>query len=227
MGVLLSQAPVWAVFGIGVHGGIDMLTIDQQDLITFNLIDSSNVALTREEISNPYHFGVHVFLDMIPAPFIDELDLSLDFSSKKYRYEFTNPAYSLTESQIQPEEVNYGRVGVEVSIRHYLAKFPAMLETVRLYVGVGFGMQMISPLVSRDLVYDNLFNSTNPLNLEEQDVINKSSRASFVGLVGFRIKPPLIPLSVRAEGRYHAMGEWDYEQPGNFFSISLGLSYSM
>ena len=225
--MLLSSLPAWAIFGFGVHAGQDLFTIEKKDQFSFNLIDGSNVGLTREEISNPTHFGMHFFMDMIPAPLIDEIDVSVDFSSKKYKYTFENPAYTGSGSQIQPEEVKYNRIGGAVTIRHYLMKFPPMLKTVRVYIGAGFGMQMISPIVGRDLIYDNLFDSVTPLNLESQDVLKKSSKACFVGLLGVRVKPPLLPVSVRAEGRYIAMGAWDYEQPGNYFQLSLGVSYTI
>jgi hypothetical protein len=210
-----------------VQVGQDRFAIKSQTDYPFQLIDATNVSITREEISNPYHFGVHFFLDMIPAPIIDEIDVSIDLSSKKYKYTFENPSYTGSGSQIQPEEVKYNRVGGAVTLRHYFLKFPPMLKTVRMYIGAGFGMQMISPIVGRDLIYDNVFDSTTPLNLDSQNVLKKSSKACFVGLLGVRVKPPLLPVSVRAEGRYIAMGTWDYEQPGNFFQLSLGISYSI
>ena len=40
-GVLLSQVSAYAIFGIGVHGGMDVLTIDEQELITFTLISDT------------------------------------------------------------------------------------------------------------------------------------------------------------------------------------------
>ena len=224
--LLLSYSSATAGFGIGVHGGLDLITIDGQQDVTFNIIDSSLVGLSREEISNPYHFGVHVFVDDIPAPFIHELDVSLDFSSVKYKFDFSNPSYSLTESQLQPEEVKFSRVGVTISVRHYLITFPPGVDMVRLYVGAGLGMQLISPIVGRDLVYDNVFESTNSVNLEDQDVLKKSSHAAFVGLAGVRFQPESLPISLRLEGRYAAMGEWDYEQPEKFFSMTVGVSYS-
>jgi len=227
LGALLSQASAWATYGIGIHAGMDYFTINAQETIAFTLIDSSTVALSRDEISNPYHFGVHFFFDDIPAPFIDELDISVDFSSKKYSYHFENYNYTGGGSQLQPPQVKYSRIGGAVTIRHYVMVLPSELETFRLYAGIGLGMQLISPIVSRNLIYDNLFDSVNPLNLEDQGILKKSSKAAFVGLVGIRIQPPEFPVSLRAEGRYYGMGEWNYQQPRSLLQVLIGLSYSM
>ena len=75
--VLLSQTPAWAVFGIGAHGGMDVVTIEEQTLTTFSLIDGSLVSLTREEISNPYHFDVQE-LDFCRSHFIGDYDPAVD-----------------------------------------------------------------------------------------------------------------------------------------------------
>ncbi len=226
IGLLLSQSPASAEYGIGVHVGLDKFTIDEEPEHTFTLINGSLVAISREEISDPYHFGVHVYIDEVVATLIDELDLSMDFSTKEYSFEFQNSNYQGNESQIQPETVKYSRISATISIKHYLVKFPPELNTVRLFVGVGFGLQMISPVVTSQLVYDNLFNNAEQLDLEDQDIIKKSSHASFLGVAGIRIKPPMLPVSIHAEGRYYTMGEWEYKQPTNFYSLSVGLSYA-
>ncbi len=223
--LLLSLSPAMAEYGIGVHVGLDKLTIDEEPEHTFNLINDDLVAISREEIADPYHFGVHVYIDEVVATFIDELDLSIDFSNKEYSFEFENPNYQGSESQIIPETVKYSRIGATIAIKHYLVKFPPELDTVRLFVGVGFGLQMISPVVTSQLVYDNLFDNTEQLDLENQDVIKKSSHASFLGVAGIRIKPPMLPISIHTEMRYYTMGEWEYKQPTNYYSLSVGLSY--
>jgi len=205
---------------------MDIFTVNAQETIAFSLIDTSLVSLSRDEISNSYLFGVHFYFDDIPAPLIDEVDISVDFSSKKYSYHFDSN-YTGGGTQLQPAEVKYSRIGGAVTIRHYVMALPPDIETLRLYAGVGLGMQMISPIVSRNLIYDNLFDSVNPLNLEDQGVLKKSSKAAFVGLIGIRIQPPEIPVSVRVEGRYYGMGEWNYEQPRSLIQVMIGLSYSM
>ena len=224
---LLSQSPLWAGFGFGVHGGVDFFTLDEQPALAFDLIDTSSVSIARGEISDPYSLGIHVFFDEIPTPIIDELDVSIDFSSKKYRFDFENPEYTGSGSQIDPQEVNYSRIGVAITVRHYLLSLPMEIETFRLYAGIGLGMQMISPIVGRDLIYDNLYDSDTRLNLKQQGILDKASKAAFIGLLGIRISPPMLPLSFRAEARYFSMGEWLYGQPENFYSVSAGVSYLM
>ena len=224
--LLLNQSPASADYGIGVHVGLDKFTIDEESEHTFSLINDSLVALSREEIADPYHFGVQIYIDDVLAALIDELDLSMDFSTKEYSFEFQNPNYQGSESQIIPESVKYSRISATISIKRYLLVLPPELETVRLYLGVGFGLQMISPVVTSQLIYDNLFTNADQLDLEDEDIIKKSSHASFLGVAGIRINPPMLPISVHIEGRYFTMGEWEYKQPTNFYSISIGLSYT-
>jgi hypothetical protein len=169
---------------------------------------------------------VQIYIDDVLAALIDELDFSLDFSSKEYSFEFQNPNYGGSESQIIPETVKYSRISATITIKHYLLTLPPALETVRLYLGVGFGLQLISPVVTSQLIYDNLYTNTDQLDLEGQDIINKASHASFLGVVGIRINPPTLPLSFHIDGRYYTMGEWDYKQPTNLFTASLGVSYT-
>jgi hypothetical protein len=222
---LLSQASAWAGFGIGVHGGVDFFTLDEQPTDQFMLIDSSSVGVSRGEISDPYSLGMHVFFDEIPAPIIDELDVSIDFSNKKYHFDFEDPDYAGTGSQITPQDVSYSRIGIAVTLRHYLLSLPMEIETFRLYAGLGIGMEMISPIVGWNLIYNNLFDNETQLNLKEQDILDKASKAAFVGVLGFRICPPMLPMSFRAEARYFSMGGWLYGQPENFYSVSAGVSY--
>jgi hypothetical protein len=206
---------------------VDFFTLDEQTPLAFDLIDTSAVSIARGEISDPYSLGVHVFFDDIPAPIIDEVDVSVDFSSKKYHIDFVNPEYTGGGSQITPQDVDYSRIGIAITIRHYLLSLPMDVETFRLYGGIGLGMEMISPIVGRNLIYDNLYDSVTRLNLKQQGILDKSSKAAFVAVMGFRISPPVLPLSFRAETGYFSMGGWLYDQPENFYSVSAGVSYLM
>ncbi len=210
--LVMNPAPAHAIFGIGVHGGIDSYTIDGFDE-GFSLDDGTGVSLTREEISDPIMFGANVLVDVIP---IVDLEISADIAMQDYKVTYDN--------SIDPPEnydATFGRFGLYATVRKNIISFPPIVSTFKLYGGAGVGMHLISPVIGKDLIRDELKTAGEKLDTDELTK-NLANIGGHV-LVGAQFSPPVIPFMISANAKYTLVGEGDYEEPGNFLSVYLTL----
>ncbi|MFC1538906.1 hypothetical protein ACFL6H_05740 [Candidatus Latescibacterota bacterium] len=209
--LLVNPAPVHAIFGIGVHGGIDNYTIDGFDK-SFSLDDGTSVSLTREEISSPIMFGANFLVDVIP---IIDLELSADVAMQDYKVTY-GPSNDLKEY-----DATFGRVGVYATVRKNIISFPPVISTFSLYGGAGVGLHLISPVIGKNLIQDELKSVGEKLDTDELTK-NLTNIGGHV-LIGAQFKPPVIPFMISANAKYTLVGAGDYEEPGNFVSLYLTL----
>lgn len=211
-GMLLGSTPAMAVFGFGVHGGVDNITVNSFDEV-FSLDDGTAVTLKREEISSPIMFGGQFVLDALP--FID-LELSADASFKKY-----NVTYITTVKTVE-EEATFGRIGLYATVKKNLVSFPPVVNTFSVYAGVGAGIHLMTPVVGRKLIQKELKNAADAL--KPDDITDRLTRVGGNVLLGIRLKPPVLPYALNADAKYTFMGAGDYDEPKSFLSIYLSVS---
>ena len=63
-----------------------------------------------------------------------------------------------------------------------------------------------------------------PEELDPDDVIEYQLKPGAHGLVGVKLKPPVVPFSVSAEARYTVKSEGDFEEPGSHLSVYVGAA---
>lgn len=213
--LLMNPTPAFAIFGIGVHGGVDNFTVDSFEA-SFELDDGNSVSLKREEISSPLMFGFNFTFDALP---IIDIELSADVSFQEYKLTYT--AGEKTEDY----DATFGRIGIYGTVRKNLVSFPPMVNTFSVYTGAGAGIHLMSPVVGKKLIQKELKEVTDPL--KPDDITEKLTRAGGHILLGAQFKPPMIPLMIAADAKYTIIGKGDYEEPGSFLSIyvSLGLNF--
>ena len=212
--VFLIVSPAAAIMGIGIHGGVDNITVDSFDN-SFTLDDGTSVSLKREEISSPVMFGADLTVDALP--FID-LQLSADACFQKYNITYVTPI------RTQEEEATFGRVGIYATIKKNIISFPPVINTLALYTGAGLGIHLISPVMGKDLIQKEL-KSFNDI-LKPDDIVDKLSRIGGHVLVGTKFKPPVIPFKINLDAKYTFVGKGDYEEPDNFLSVYLSFGYA-
>ena len=210
--LLMSPAPAHAIFGIGIHGGIDNYTIDGFDE-GFSLSDGTGVSLTREEISDPMMFGANFLVDAIP---IIDLELSADVAMQDYKITYTNPIDGAKDY-----DATFGRVGVYATVRKDIISFPPVISTFKVYGGAGVGLHLISPVIGKELIKDEL--KTVGEKLDTDELTKNLSKVGGHVLLGAQFSPPMIPFMISANAKYTLVGEGDYEEPGNFLSVYLTL----
>jgi len=213
--LLMSPTPAFAIFGIGIHGGVDNITVDSFDA-SFELDDGSQVSLKREEISSPLMFGCNFIFDALP---IIDLELSADVCMQDYKLTYT--AGGKTEDY----DATFGRIGIYGTVRKNLISFPPVVNTFSVYTGAGVGIHLISPVVGEKLIQEELKEVADPL--KPDDITERLTRAGGHILLGAQFKPLLIPLMINADAKYTIIGKGDYDEPGSFFSLylSLGLNF--
>ena len=213
--LLMNPTPAFAIFGIGIHGGVDNFTVDSFDE-KFKLGDGNEVSLIREEISSPVMFGCNFIFDALP---IIDLELSTDACFQEYKLTYTTPL------KTEDYDATFGRIGIYGTVRKNLISFPPVISTFSVYTGAGVGLHLISPVVGKKLIQKELKTVAAPL--KPDDITDKLTRAGGHILLGAQFKPPLIPLMISANARYTIIGKGDYEEPGSFLSmyVILGLKF--
>ncbi|MFC1650804.1 hypothetical protein ACFL2X_04475 [Candidatus Latescibacterota bacterium] len=209
--LLMNPAPAHAIFGIGIHGGIDNYTIDGFDE-SFSLDDGTGVSLTREEISSPIMFGCNFLVDVIP---IIDLELSADVAMQDYKITYDTPL------ETKDYDATFGRVGVYATVRKNIISFPPVISTFSLYGGAGVGLHLMSPVIGKNLIKDEL--KTVGEKLDTDELTKNLTNIGGHILLGAQFSPPVIPFMISANAKYTLVGEGDYEEPGNFLSMYLTL----
>ncbi|MCK4417251.1 MAG: hypothetical protein KAV99_03710 [Candidatus Latescibacteria bacterium] len=205
--------PAYALFRLGVHGGKDLYSIEQESRM-FSLKDKSVASLTREEIAEPILFGGDIYLDIIPF-----VDLELGLEAAVTKYDFTYIVAADTTS----EEAAFGRIALYATLKRNIIQFPPVIQVVSVYIGGGTGLYLVSPVICEDLVYDEL--ETGEEELEVSQLIGKAVRAGAHAVVGIKLTPPGAPLALDLKAKYVMLGKGSYKEPERFFALSVGLAF--
>lgn len=227
--VAMMSTPASAIFGFGVHAGMDFMSVSDkqfgveqfraaaqaQGLTGFNSDGTWNmVTLTREAIDNPYLVGVHFYLDFIP---VIDLEVSGDVALQKYKVRYITPNPSVNEDV----DAYFGRIGAYVTARKDLIDLPMFA----FYLGGGLGMHFVAPVAGDEFIVD-IYGVNSPLvsspNIE--DAIERETTLGYHALTGIRFKPPIIPFAIRVEGKYTNTGASGMERPTSTLSAYAGFS---
>ncbi|HOS65663.1 MAG TPA: hypothetical protein PK251_13030 [Candidatus Latescibacteria bacterium] len=231
----LLNAPAHAIAGFGIHAGKDFVSISEGSfdrakfeaagtrlgLTGVNWANWNSVTLTRKEISSPWLIGVHAYIDAIP--YID-LEVSVDGAISQYRVDYRS---TLNPAVNESKDVYFGRVGAYGTVRRDIVKFPPVVPIAALYFGGGLSYNFIAPVAGPDLIV-NAYGTDNPTTRQPDiaKLVEREGTFGWHGLVGFRIKPPVVPIALRLEGKYTSTGISTYERPKSIFSAYLGTSFA-
>ena len=228
---LLFSAPAHAIFGFGVHAGKDFVSIGNNDgfgdsdfqnaarSLGYQGLDVSkwtNVTLIRDQIASPWLIGGHFYIDALP--FFD-IEASVDAALRKY-----TATYKVGNNVIDSREVYFGRLSAYATIRRDLIKFPPVVPIAALYLGGGLGYHLVAPVAGPKLVVDAIGTGSINSSPNFEDKVKREGSFGYHGLVGVRLKPPIIPLAFRLEGKYTVTGIDTFERPGGIFSAYVGTS---
>lgn len=235
----------YSFVGFGVHGGVDLITIDKIEAEAFNVnigVGEYSYSLTREEISNPIVFGAQFYLDMPVLPIGFEADVTYAYA--KYKWvgddELTGngvPNINIgllgyeTEDGEYSEEFTYSRLSVDVTAKYYFLNLPPVINTASFYIGGGAGAHFITPLVSEDFFkkeFENADTSGDNIELDVDDLVK--SEVVFGGhiVAGVKIKPPAIPLAFNIDYKHTFTPENDYkDETNNFGTVKVSASFYM
>ena len=218
--ILGFPASALAVFGFGLHGGLDLYTVDS-DSLTFELRypvqgSRAKASLQRDEISSPLVLGGRFYVDVLP---IVDVEVSTDVAVREYAFTFTRETPGSRE--VRTDELTFGRIGLYATVRKDAFSVPPVVHVVTAYIGGGLGLHFVSPVLCPQLFMDKLPSADTTLDIDE--FVKKGAEVGAHALVGIRVRPPLIPLIVDAEAKYTRMPKGDYKQPNAFSTVYVGL----
>ena len=230
--VVLLSSPAYAIFGFGVHGGKDMISVNEGFFEDTQFNEAATalgisghddtlwkpITLTRKAVNDPWMFGAHLYIDAIP---VLDIEISADLAVQQYKVVYDAPGTAFDESV----DATFGRLSTYATVRRDLIKFPPLLPIAAFYLGGGLGMHFVTPVAGPDFIVD-LYGADDPTSRTPnvEDSIEKEVSMGYHALIGFRVKPPLVPLAVRIEGKYTYTGQDEFERPDGFFSAYVGAS---
>jgi hypothetical protein len=231
--VALMSAPSHAIFGFGVHGGLDFTTFDAEQYSTDQFVEAAQragitdfdvnkwrpVNLTRKSIGNPYLIGGHFYVDLIP---MIDLEASFDVALQKYNVNYVVEGYEAVANDAA--DIYFGRIGVYATGRRDLISLPMFA----FYLGGGLGVHFVSPVAGPDFIVD-IYGNNDPRTSKPniKDNIERDMSVGYHALTGVRFKPPLVPFAFRLEGKYTSTGASGMERPSSVLSAYLGASFAI
>lgn len=244
--------PTQAIIGLGFHynmalgSGLDASNSSKSYTATgFDL----SAGINQSEGSTIQGFGLKLWLDFIPVVDIElatnfkfsEYDVSADLDDGGTIPIDVNVPLEIETGLPLKEKAKpvWGMIVSDLSIKYPVFKFPPAINIVKLYLGAGAShMASIAILdaSTTEEVLDESIDPANPPTSEDQLVTNISESVtnkikdegytSGMGghvLVGVKVKPPVIPIALYTDGKYHFGGDLpDAVNPG--FTLEMGAA---
>jgi len=211
---LFASTQAFAIAGIGAHYVMNTGSLDKsQDEVV------PGISINQKSASGLQGLGFKAWIDFLP--FIDiegtfnvaatRYETSLIVNGNEIPLRYTPDApYNMIFDRADPL---YGVFSGDVSITYPFDIIPV----VRPYVGAGVSYLASIPIVNASFVKStNFVNKIDPANPETLDgkIIEEALKnADYKGgigghiIAGIRIKPPVIPLAVYANGKYYFGGD--------------------
>jgi len=231
----LLSAPAHAIFGFGIHGGKDFVSVGEGDFgpqqfvaaaqkldIQINPALYNTVQLHRNAVSNPWMGGGQIYVDAIP--FI-ALELSADVALQRYEVRYKS---TLNAAAGDTAKALFGRISAYATARRDLIKLPM----VAFYLGGGLDYNWVAPTAGPDLIVD-IYGTGNPnakspdIKKYVQDHLKSMGSFGYHALVGVRFKPVLVPFAVNLETKYTNTGASGFGRPQSIMSVYLGTSIAL
>ena len=244
--MLVLASSSFAFVGIGVHGGMDLFEIEKYEN-TFDIAPDFTYNIYREAIAQPYNFGGQVYLDLPIFPI--GFEGGFDFAGQEYKWiaddhiTYTGSNTALgdialdlpnidSENGEYSESFYYVRMTADVTFKYYFLNLPPVVNIASFYVGGGAGMYFVTPLVSEQLFTDELNKAmdftvphTGSQELDIEELVLKNTSFGGHAVIGVKIKPPVIPISINIDYKHHFMPKNDYDDEGNVFgSIKASIN---
>ncbi len=240
----------FAIVGFGGHYVMNTGSTSATKDSVYHL-DGANadISLDRKGADGLGGFGLKLWIDALP--FIDiEATGNMQFSRYSTSLVVTDSANNSVEIPIEMEFDNVPFLGKARPVFAAMSgdlsvTYPfTMLPIIRPYIGGGVSYIASTPVLDRDFATKFLQrtggsiptpeeiaqnpNAANALGDALGEALAKEGLNSGVAahaLVGLRIKPPVIPLAIYANGKYYLGGNFDSAfDPGFVFEIGGGFA---
>jgi hypothetical protein len=182
-------------------------------------IAGKSASIELGKVTGLQGFGLKLWIDALPFVDIEattnvqfgQYDVNLilpDNSKLALKYDLKMP--------LAPSKPMFARVVNDVSILYPFLKLPPVVTIAKIYVGAGLTYGLSTPLLDstfarKALKNANLKSDANSADLSKAltEAIVKEGLKQGIGfhlIAGVRVKPPVIPLAVYANVKYHFIG---------------------
>jgi hypothetical protein len=247
--ILAVQAPVHALVGIGVSGGLNTTsisakteTISGADLPSyFNNGTTPSLTASRGKVSGLTQVGVKAWLELPLLPVEFELGTNLAWGSYKSGLFYTHDGKTDTIPVDVPSPLAgfgedkgstpYASLLTDLTIRYPLLKLPPVLNTLKLYVGAGVTHVMATRVIDKKDIKSTFSSTTGTFNADEATnaVKDELLQSTFGGhlSVGAQVKIPVIPIALYVDGKWYmnaAISDAANKYP---FTVNAGLGFAL
>ena len=224
-----------ALVGFGVYGGTEISTSTNDTNVIINPADAAlpAIGIIAGEISNPWAFGGHIYVEIPIIPLTIDLAGGITGSS----YDVT---YFVETEEITVDDMPFGTSNFLATLKYRFIDPPF----VKPYLAAGIGSQFAMPIATDAQLYEGeageaLLDMITGGEPDTKDIIKAiediagdlsyESRMIYNVGVGTKVKMPLIPIALHVDYRFNFTGENDNlsYMPETFHTIngSLGLNF--
>lgn len=252
---LAIQAPVHALIGIGVSGGINTTSIDaaHQTIGTDDMPDyfgnnTPSLTLHREKMSSMYQLGVKAWLEIPLLPI--EIEAASNLGWGNYKAGLTYKDATHPDGVSIPVDVPSPLVGfgeekdatpyvsllTDVSLRYPLLKLPPMspIKPLKIYVGAGATHVMATRVIDKkdiEKTFESASGSFDPNAPEKaksviEDELFQSTFGGHV-LVGAQFKVPILPIALFIDGKWYFHTAVSDAASGYPLVVNAGIGFAL
>jgi len=251
---LAIQAPVHALIGIGVSGGVNTTSIDAKtetvsagDLPAYfkpTGATTPSLSYTRAKMSSMSQLGVKAWLEIPLLPIEFEAASNLAWGSYKSSMSY----FDGTKTTVVPVDVSSPLVGLgeekgatpyvnlltDLTVRYPLLTIPPVLNTLKLYVGGGVTHVLASRVIDKKDIQETFNSSVDKFDVtapeKSKTVLEDNLLQSTFGghlSVGAQLKIPVVPIALFVDGKWYfntAVSDAATKYP---FTISAGAGFAL
>ncbi len=207
-------------YEINISLGSDFYQINDAST-GFELADLTAAKIDREGFSNPIILGIGVSY-LFSKKYIFSIEAEINYLEYLVKYsrnypQLTNPLYIKTSKY----DVPWARLGTSVNLDYIVSTY----KDVKLLLGGGLGLNIFSPAVSSDFLYETLLNK-----LSELDISDDISLGVFISpklRTGIKYKIRNSKFIVSLFSNYSFVFNSEYEAPDSYMNLKMNIGYAL
>ena len=229
-----------AIFGIGGQWAPAMGLEVKDSKGTVAGSGANTIAIDQASVSGLNGFGLKLWIDALP--FVD-LEAGTNIQYGFYDVKIVGPGTTVTPLEFDlgvptVDKPAFARIMSDVSVLYPFLKLPPVVSLVKLYAGAGLTHVMATEVLNAgfakkavDKAVAKANGSTAGADSPDEvaailvDAIKDEGLTSGVGfhlMAGAKAKPPIIPLAVFANIKYHILSSMPSSVDGNSLTLELG-----
>jgi len=205
-------------YEINISLGSDFYKINDAST-GFELADLTAAKIDREGFSNPMLLGVGLSYSLSPKYI---LSLEADFNYLQYSVKYSRNYPKLTNLlyiKTSNYDVPWARLGTSVNLDYIVTTF----GDVKFLLGGGLGVNIFSPAVSSDFLYDTLLDKLSELDISDDISLGVFISPKLRGGIKYKIRNSKFNISLISN--YSFVFNSEYEAPKSYMNLKMNIGY--